>query len=175
MKFYFDDPEIGPAPETSHPDFSARLKSDMYYDCVDDFSPFGNDDGADALLDLEDWYRNTSGKKDIIKWLFGYIDEMGFEYASEDAHKLIVDDKAADQMGGDDWLFFRTIDNVVISVAFGQYKISGQIDARLKDAALLSIKRMKTITTKDHTPYLDEFRAAYDQMEADMASLPAGN
>ena len=175
MKYYFDDPEVGPARETSHPNFSNRLKSDLYYDCMDEFSPFGNDDGADTLCDLEDWYSATEGRKSILKWVFGYIDEMGFEYASEDAHKLLIDENAVSEMGSDDHLFFRTIDNVVIAAAFGQYKITGQIDDALKAAALLSIKRMKTIATADNPEYLDEFRGAYDQMEKDLALLPDTN
>ena len=53
MKYFFDS-EDGPAKETSHPNFVKSMESEFYYDCTDDFSPFGNDDGADLLYNLED-------------------------------------------------------------------------------------------------------------------------
>ena len=54
---YFDDPEEGLARNTSHPAFVRVAPQDFYYDCGDDFSPFGSDDGFDTLAALEDWYR----------------------------------------------------------------------------------------------------------------------
>lgn len=60
---YFDDPEVGLARETSHPAFVRIATQDFYYDCGDDFSPFGNDDGSDTLAALEEWYQEQTGSK----------------------------------------------------------------------------------------------------------------
>jgi uncharacterized protein YfeS len=168
MKFYFDDPETGIARETSHPNYTARLKEELYYDCLEECSPFGNDDGADVLYNLEDWYRETEGKGDIMEWLFGYVDSMGYKYSSEDTYNLI-DRAAIEQIENEDPLFMMSMDNSIIGTAFGQYKITGTINERLKDAALMALARMKTIMDEN-----EEFEGgveAYDKMEADMLAL----
>jgi uncharacterized protein YfeS len=60
---YFDDPDVGLARETSHPTFARIAAQDFYYDCGDDFSPFGSDDGSDTLAALEEWYQEQTGGK----------------------------------------------------------------------------------------------------------------
>ena len=67
-KFYFDDPEEGPMPATSHPTFNKLAQEEFFLDCLDEFSPFGNDDGAEAHYSLEDWYRQPSGN-DIVSFI----------------------------------------------------------------------------------------------------------
>ena len=170
MKFYFDDPDVGLAPETSHPNFVKNLTHDLYYDCVDDFSPFGNDDGADALSELERWYRDTKGKDDIMQWLFEYIDSMGFKYSSESTY-MVEDIDIIQKLLTEDEFFLRYMDNTFIATAFGQYKITGKLDDRLLKAALISFNRLKLITSSEHTPYLEEFTKAYDMMRSDLNSL----
>ena len=170
MKFYFTDHEEGLARETSHPDFVKKLPHELYYDCVDEFSPFGNDDGADALSELECWYESSNGKEDIMQWLFGYIDNMGFKYSSESAHT--VEDIAVIQtLLSEDQFFLRTMDNTIIATAFGQYKITGHLDDRLLKAALISFNRLKLITSAENTPSIDEFNRVYDMMRSDLVSL----
>ena len=55
---YFDDEEIGTDRKTSHPNFVEAFNDNFYYDCTDEEAPFGNDNGADTLYELEDYYRN---------------------------------------------------------------------------------------------------------------------
>jgi uncharacterized protein YfeS len=57
--YYFDDPEgDGPSPKTSHPNFVRICKDELFYDCAEEFGPFGSDSGADTLMALEDWFRS---------------------------------------------------------------------------------------------------------------------
>ena len=67
--YYFDDPDEGIARETSHPRFLELAREDFYYDCTDDFSPFGSDAGADTLSFLEEWYRNGGQEGEAIRFL----------------------------------------------------------------------------------------------------------
>lgn len=170
MKFHFDDPDSGLARETSHPNFVKNLTHELYYDCADDFSPFGNDDGADALSELASWYRDTKGKDDIMQWLFEYIDTMGFKYSSESTY-MIENIDVVQKLLNDDEFFLRCMDNIIIATAFGQYKITGKLDDRLLKAALISFNRLKLITSVENTPYIEEFNDAYDMMRSDLISL----
>jgi len=44
------------------------LTEEFYYDCTDEFSPFGNDDGADTLSSLEEWYQENGNLKKPLKF-----------------------------------------------------------------------------------------------------------
>src|SRR4051794_5280264 len=91
--FYIDDPDIGPDPTTSHPHFNKIMSKEFYLDCTDDFSPFGNDDGADTLYKLEDWYQETEGNADILEFMFDLIDGFGFKYACAGCVELLDTDQ----------------------------------------------------------------------------------
>ncbi|WP_018344242.1 hypothetical protein [Cytophaga aurantiaca] len=139
-KFYYDDPEGDAlAKETSHPNFVKNMTADFYYDCTYDFSPFGNDDGADLLFNLEEFYQEKKGKG-IIKWLFKTIDEFGFKYVSEGCSKNL-DEATLKKLQEEDPHFITCMDNTIIAAAFGQIKISGQVDTELKDLAKIAIQR----------------------------------
>jgi len=57
-KFYIDDEEEGADRKTCHPNFNSILKDDIYINMIDEFSPFGNDEGWEVLRKLEKWYLN---------------------------------------------------------------------------------------------------------------------
>jgi uncharacterized protein YfeS len=49
QQLYFDDPDgEGPSRDTSHPEYVHICEAELFYDCLDDAAPFGNDDGADS-------------------------------------------------------------------------------------------------------------------------------
>jgi uncharacterized protein YfeS len=147
QKLYFSDKEEEEDTltlENCHPNFVDLLRSVFYYDCTDEFSPFGNDDGSDQLYNLEDWYRDNKGEKSIVKWLYKTINSFGFKITCEAASK-IVDETILDQFEDVDPDFLRCMDNTIIATAFGQFKISGQLDVELKELALLALKRQKIL------------------------------
>jgi uncharacterized protein YfeS len=59
-QFYFDDDEIGLHPLTSRPKYRARFTDDIYYDCADEETPFGSDEGSDTLAFIEENIRFSS-------------------------------------------------------------------------------------------------------------------
>ncbi|QJX46154.1 MolR family transcriptional regulator [Hymenobacter taeanensis] len=148
QKFYFDDEEEGLAIQTSHPNFTAVVKEEFYFDCVDDFSPFGNDDGADALLSLTEWYQETRGRNKIVNWLFRTIDEYGFSYQSKWASGLVSAEELQ-KLEKEDPSFIGCMDRTIIGVGFGQCKITGSINVELKQLVKTAIARQKMIHEKD--------------------------
>lgn len=137
---YYDDPDIGMTPETSHPRFRALAKEDFYYDGVDDFSPFGNDSGHDTLSALQDWYRDGGRDLRIGRFLSGLLDDWGLgvplEILHADAGRLqqwLAEDD-------DNETFVGPVCQACIATAFGQLKITGQLDAGIRTNALAALE-----------------------------------
>jgi uncharacterized protein YfeS len=153
-KYYYDDPEGDAlAKETSHPKFVKNLEAEFYYNCTDDFSPFGNDDGSDLLYNLEEFYQAKKGKG-IISWLFETIDGYGFMYKSEGCSRML-DEPTLKKLQDEDPHFVTCMDNTLIAAAFGQIKISGQVDKELKDLAKIAIER-QLILNRQYEPELSK-------------------
>jgi uncharacterized protein YfeS len=169
---YFDDENVGPARETSHPEFVRVCEDELFYDCTDEFGPFGNDDGADALRRLEDWHRE--GGNGLRAFVDGLLDEWGV---------CIPDLATSDRDTVGEWLrdnaleiAVRTTNNLVIAVAFGSVKITGKLDrdfvvfvrAALDREALL----MEHWTRRDPTwPHAANARAANELKRAALEQL----
>ena len=49
-RLYIDSEEYGLNPQTSHPRFSAHFSDEIYYSEGDEDTPFGSDEGHDALI-----------------------------------------------------------------------------------------------------------------------------
>ena len=170
-KFYFDDPE-GDAldPKTSHPNFVKNMTEEFYYDCTDDFSPFGNDDGSDLLYSLEEWYQEGKGKGNILKWLFQTIDGYGCKYASEGCSQ-ILDEAQLQQVKEEDPYLFEMMDRSIIAAAFGQYKITGQIAKQLKELALIALKRQLILNGTDTDTITIEYASRLKTMQEDLEKV----
>jgi uncharacterized protein YfeS len=155
-KFYFDDPEgEGPSRETSHPNFVKLLNDEFYYDCTDEFSPFGNDDGADILFILEDWYKENGKLSKPVKFVKDYIDEnLGFETK----HVKVTDKAKILKINAEEEFIFDSIDHAIIATAFGQYKIEGTLNPDLKELANIALDRQKIITQNQIDNNEIEFR-----------------
>lgn len=136
---YFDDPEEGLARQTSHPRFRALAQDDFYYDCGDDFSPFGNDDGADILSYLEELYQDGGTSDQVPVFIADLIE--GWDFGVPPG--LIEADEAALTA----WLaqehmherYLQAVCNAHVATAFGQLKISGKILPEIRTGALASL------------------------------------
>ena len=141
---YFDDTEgEGPSRETSHPKFVARLTAEFYYDCTDEFSPFGNDDGAEALASLEEWYQDNGNLKKPLKFLKELIAE---NWGFETKYLKLADQARILRINEEEEFMFDTVDHAIIATAFGQYKIEGNLNDELRVLANIAIDRQKIIT-----------------------------
>ena len=138
---YFDDDETGLHPLTSHPRFRAHFKDEFYYDCVNEETPFGSDEGSDTLAHIEEDMRKNKAldfaafPKKIIEtyWDMDYIPAT--DLSKEAIEKLVK----ADEMN------LIQSDMVTYATAFAQIKIMGKLDQGLKAAALNAMNRLKTI------------------------------
>ncbi len=162
MKYFFDT-EDGPSKETSHPNFVKAMESDFYYDCTDEFSPFGNDDGADLLYNLEDWYRVKKLTRNILKWMFNHIDKMGFEYQSKGCSE-ILDLETLNKIQEVDKYLISSMDNSIIAAGFGQIKITGKIDPELKDLTIKALRRQMLLDRNDDKEYFSRL----EKMKSDL-------
>lgn len=141
-EIYLDDEEEGLSKETSHPNFVNHFTEDFYYDCGDEEAPFGNDNGADTLYELEDLIKSGDYKgkfltfpKKIVSdiWDLNYLEPENFD--KEKIKKLIEDDEYS----------LVATDQVIIAVALGEIKILGKIEPELKKTALNAMKRQKIV------------------------------
>ncbi|MBG8554630.1 hypothetical protein [Hymenobacter guriensis] len=170
---YFDDSEEGLARETSHPFFVEHASADFYYDCTDDFSPFGNDSGADTLLNLEDWYRERGAGEKVARFLRRQIEEWDFnaEYLK------LVDLTQLDTIDREEQSLNNELDRAVIATVFGQYKIAGKADKTMLAMAELAFRRQRYVAEKalirvgDPWEYATEYLNRLTIMEADLAAM----
>ena len=153
MSLYTDDPDEGLSPRTSHPRF-VELAPESFFDESDDFSPFGNDDGNDALRDLEEWLEEEGADADPLEmlkellegWDLGVPDDV-LGYSAE---RLIA-------FCGQDDLHERYVTahaNASIAVALGQLKIVGDMGHELVKEGLAGVAALRVLA-EDTSRYPD--------------------
>ena len=138
-QFYFDDEEIGLHPLTFHPVFRNHFTDDFYYDCGDEEAPFGSDEGSDTLAHIcEEIRKNkTSDFAAFPKKLVEEYWEMKYIPAEN------ISQEAVEKLAKEDEMNMTKSDMVTYATAFAQIKITGRLDAKLKAAALNSIRRIE--------------------------------
>ena len=137
--YYFDDPEQGLSRETSHPRFLELAGEDFYYDCGDDFSPLGNDAGADTLSFLEDWYRNGGQDSEAIQFLTDLLADWALGVP---AHLTRANPNEIEAWLKEDDLhesFLLSECQARVATAFGQLKITGRVDSGILAEGLAAI------------------------------------
>lgn len=180
-RLYFDNEEIGLHPKTSHPHFVEHFTDDFYYDCSDDYAPFGNDNGSDAYGMLVEHIKDNIKKLGLV---FANVNVAVFpkelvnsyEFSFFAPENLDVDyieqflknptTEIVEGITSEDLLF--TIDETIIGVAFGQIKITGTLQDRLRCYVVNSIKRLeiaRKLLGHNPNPYAEK-------MLADIESFP---
>lgn len=140
-RLYFDDIECGLNQKTSHPNFTAHFKDEIYLSCYDEESPFGNDAGADTFADLEEYIRKH-GDKNILEFPYKVMMSWGYQHYIPPTHEN-TQETALKELLDNDSDFITQLDQVIIATAFGQIKIMGKINPELKELALLALERIK--------------------------------
>lgn len=147
--YYFDDMEYDIDFLTSHPNFREHFTDeDIYCNCGDEETPFGNDTGNDTLHILEERLRKNKDFNfvEFPKYLVEKEWEMEFVEPTPITDEKTFQEELKLQEGS--FTRERIIslsDEVVIATAFAQIKITGRIDEELKEKALLSLKRVELI------------------------------
>jgi len=141
-KLYFDD-ETGFCPEKSHPNFINHFVDDFYYNNEDEESPFGSDTAFDAFSILVERIKEEESFdfSDFPRRLIENIWHMKYILINSLHEK---DVKILLELDGTNVI---QSDIVTCAVAFGQIKITGKLDKKLKENALSSLKR-RNLTAK---------------------------
>jgi len=126
---------FSPEKETAHPKALELLKEDFYWDICNDNSPFGNDDGADALSNYKNWH-DENPNASAIEFLEDFF--VGWD-VNFDAWKLFDNKDHPDNFDPVYAYSIFTGDRVIISIAFGQILIKGEVDKDLLELALRAI------------------------------------
>ncbi|MED5620264.1 MolR family transcriptional regulator [Ideonella sp. BN130291] len=176
MSYYFDDPDEGLSAETSHPKFRELAVDSFYYDCTDEFAPFGSDDGADTLAALQEWFRRGGRPERLPQFLVDLSSgwnlgvPAGLIQGSE-AHKRawLEQDRMHEP-------FLQSECRARIAVAFGQLKICGELHPEIQAEALASIACMLWLNERSQTAnpqwgHAAEERAKLMKMKAVLGGL----
>ncbi len=142
---YFDFGDYGTHPLTSHPNFRKCFKDPLYFDCGEDRSPFGNDDGFDTIIELENYVQNSKKLKysDFPKIMTERIWNLRYLPPNPNItdEELVLEAKAL--IGKlDTEQYFVINDRVIFATAFGQIKITGKLENELYKLAIESFERV---------------------------------
>lgn len=133
--------------KTAHPIALKLLKDDYWWEAANDFAPFGNDDGHDAIYGFREWRLAHPAEEPA-----NYFDEMAaswetsFEQKDWTDYKMIKKKRDAD-------ILYTSIDYAIVGVAFGQLVLEGKISSTLKEYGVKAIKRQQMLTEKGDYPY----------------------
>jgi uncharacterized protein YfeS len=123
----------------AHPNAKVLMKDEFLWSPIEVSSPFGNDDGADAIYDFHNWRKQNADKNPMIfiEKLLGDWNYKTYNYYKIDTVEIRYFINSYDI--GD--RVYLGIDDVIISVAFGQLILEGKIDKDLKTLALTALNR----------------------------------
>ena len=140
---YLDDEEKGLSPDTSHPRFVAVTEEDFWYDCTDDFSPFGNDAGSDTLSSLEEWLTEHGAEANVADFVREMLSE---QWDMDENYLTIVNADDIRQLYGSQHQNFNdSQDQAVIAAALGQFKTAGETGVEIREMAMQAFQRQRII------------------------------
>ena len=127
--------------KNANPTAQKIMSEDFFYDVTDEFAPFGSDVGNDTFYLYIDW-KNKNETKKAIEFLNENLAEINLSKFNlntdtKNPKKLI---STVDKMPNK-YYDINYIDNTVISLAFSQLFLSGNIDAEIKKLAKIAIER----------------------------------
>ncbi len=119
-----------------HPNAREILDLPFYWDCTNDFSPNGNDTGADVLGMYTDWRKQHKGKSS----------QIFFE------HLLDGWEVSRNPKPGDDFSI-QTFDESAIGLAFAHLKLESNCPEWLRNLALAAIERQERIIKTEYSTW----------------------
>ena len=126
------------SPKTAHPKAATLMKEEWWWNSIDDFSPFGNDDGSDAFYIFKDW-RVSNLQVDPAIFILELEKRWGmsFSHINKDSEGNLLEIEKANG-------FYRNVDRAIIGITFGQLVLEGNISPILKELGIKVIKRTRT-------------------------------
>ncbi len=128
--------EIDLTPETSHPKAIQLLPDAFFWDCSDENSPFGNDEGADTLSFFRRWRQKYPDQHPFVfldllleRW---QVINGDWEAIEPDQVQRILDHDEYSPLVRDD---------VMVALAFGQVLLDGVCAGDVKERAMVALQR----------------------------------
>lgn len=141
-----EDERYGIQKEYAHPRAIELIPEEFFWDCVDEFAPFGSDEGDMALSEYRQWRADNPDAplKECLQWVIESVGEMDFqEYDRSILNKDLIKKQLSDDEF-DDQQYIDTLDISVIGTGFGQLVDEGKIDQDCKEIIQLAIDRQLT-------------------------------
>lgn len=129
--------------EHAHKRAVELIPEEFFWSCMDDFAPFGSDEGDTALAEYRDWRKANPKTPTIecLKWVIESVGEMEFDDYNI---KMLSRSKIKSQIEDedfDDQQYIYTLDNSVIATGFAQLVDEGSIEPENKKVIQLAIDR----------------------------------
>lgn len=138
-----DEDRYGVDQELAHPRARELVPEEFFWDCADEWAPFGSDEGDTALVEFRDWRRNQprSPILECLQWTIESVGEMEFsEYSDAILSEELIARQIADE-AFDDQQYIFTVDVSVLATGFGQLLDEGRIDTSAKPIIARAIAR----------------------------------
>lgn len=139
--------------EKAHPRAQELIQDDFFWDYLDELTPFGSDEGHNALVQYREWRQANLDTPiiDCLNWLIEGIGDMNPEDYNE---SFILSENIIKQLDDeefDDDYFIYTLDAYLIGVCFGQLADEGKMDADSKEIAKLALQRQLNWASLDES------------------------
>lgn len=151
-------------PETAHPRARELMAEPFLWDCLDEESPFGSDEGHEAYYEFRAWRQRHPKSKlvECFDWiLVGELENFSEALCSEEAIARDLRDPDAAFLADHYDMF--TLDTTIISTALGQLLDEGRIDEDAKPFVRIAIRRQrhpKVVTS----PHREEILTAVERV-----------
>ena len=133
--------------EKAHPKAQALMTEDFFWDIGDELTPFGSDEGFEALCEFRAWRLEHP---DIsvgfcIAWIIESVGEFN-DYEDYNEENLVNPEKVLQQMSNpdfDDQQYIFTLDTTIIATALAQLVDEGLIEEDYKYFVQVAINRLR--------------------------------
>jgi len=125
--------------KNAHPKAKELMKDEFLWNPIDENSPFGNDDGADAVYKFKEW-RQHNKKTNTVNFIEKLLIDWNYKtYNFQQADTIEIEKYLKSSDIG--VRMFIGIDDAIIATGFGQLILEGKIDKELKELTLIAIER----------------------------------
>lgn len=133
--------------EAAHPAARMLLTEEFYWSPIEETSPFGSDDGADAFYQFKEWRESNPTASPFI-FIEALLDDWGYSKGPQPQDGEV-----------EAYLLERSVlgtNNVIIAVGFGQYVLEGKIDRDLHKRTIQSVEA--ECTPSRLSAFADDYR-----------------
>jgi len=129
-------------PEQANPRARELMREEFFWDCVDEWAPFGSDEGNDAYYEWRNW-REENKNNELVECFSWILDGRLNEYNES----LITGERIEKDIENPDDAFLSeaydmfTLDTTIIATALGQLLDEGKIDKNAKPYIMVAIQR----------------------------------